>query len=66
MAKKPMKAVIIVKAAGGRKKLASLLHITGPAISQWGICPVNRVLAVEKATGLSRHDIRPDIYGPEP
>jgi DNA-binding transcriptional regulator YdaS (Cro superfamily) len=28
--------------------------------------PVERVLSVEKVTGISRHDLRPDIFGEHP
>lgn len=28
--------------------------------------PVERVLDVERITGISRHDLRPDIFGPPP
>ncbi|WP_244276391.1 YdaS family helix-turn-helix protein [Methylobacterium indicum] len=40
-----------------------------PAVDQWvakGRCPVDRVLQVEGLTGVSRYDLRPDIYGPAP
>jgi DNA-binding transcriptional regulator YdaS (Cro superfamily) len=33
------------------------------AISQWVKVPAGRVLEVERITGLSRHDLRPDIFG---
>ncbi|WP_454629628.1 hypothetical protein [Bradyrhizobium cenepequi] len=33
------------------------------AISQWEQVPVERVADVESATGISRHLLRPDIYG---
>lgn len=28
--------------------------------------PAEFVPAIERATGISRHDLRPDIYGPAP
>lgn len=50
-------------AAGGNSALAKLIGgITPQAISQWRQVPVERVLAVEKATGVPRHELRPDIY----
>lgn len=53
-----------IEKAGGATKLAKALgNITSQAISQWEVCPVGRVLAVEAATGVSRYDLRPDIYG---
>jgi DNA-binding transcriptional regulator YdaS (Cro superfamily) len=37
-------------------------EITPQAISQWKQVPAERVLQVERATGVSRHRLRPDIY----
>lgn len=59
-----------VKAVGGATALTKLLNdagfqITKSAISQWERCPVERVLAVETLTGVSRHELRPDIYPQE-
>jgi len=51
---------------GGATSLAKLLgKITPQAVSQWQRVPVERVLDVEKATGVPRHELRPDIYPPE-
>lgn len=60
----PMKKAII--RAGGPSALASELRITQAAISQWRQVPSTRVLAVEKITGVSRYELRPDIYGKKP
>ena len=46
-------------------ELGRALGITREAVSQWDSVPARRVLAVEKETGVSRHDLRPDIYGPK-
>ncbi len=54
-----------IRRAGSATALAEVLGITSSAISQWRKCPVERVLDIERATGVSRHDLRPDIY-PEP
>ncbi|MGU3399254.1 transcriptional regulator [Brucellaceae bacterium D45D] len=52
---------------GGSAGLARALgKITSQAISQWRRVPAERVLEVEKVTGVSRHFLRPDIYGPIP
>lgn len=53
-----------IKAAGGTKALGDAIGISSQAISQWHICPPRRVLAVESASGVSRHDLRPDLYPP--
>jgi DNA-binding transcriptional regulator YdaS (Cro superfamily) len=46
-------------------ELAREIGITAQAISQWDDVPPLRVLAVERATGVPRHELRPDLY-PEP
>lgn len=59
------------EAKGGSAGLAAAISeltgktITPQAISQWKVVPPTRVLAVEKVTGISRHELRPDIYGGE-
>lgn len=53
-----------IELAGGATKLARALgDITPQAISQWDVCPVGRVLRVEELTGVSRHELRPDMFG---
>ena len=47
---------------GATGRLAAALGISRPAIVQWRRVPASRVLAVEVATGISRHDLRPDLY----
>lgn len=52
-----------VEAAGGtRAGLARLLGITMQAVGQWDEAPTGRVLEIERLTGVSRHDLRPDLY----
>jgi len=40
--------------------------ISSQAISQWQRVPSERVIDVEKITGVPRELLRPDIYPPEP
>lgn len=54
-----------IEAAGGTTVLADKLGITQPSVSQWGKIPVERVLDIERLTGIPRHDLRPDIYPQE-
>ncbi len=49
---------------GLRLRLSRELGITHGAISQWRRVPVERVLDIERITGLPRHVLRPDIYPP--
>lgn len=51
-----------IEAAGGVKPLAIALGITPEAIYVWERVPVMRVLDVERITGVSRYELRPDMY----
>lgn len=58
-----------IDAAGSQQALADLLGIKAPSVYEWrqrGQVPAGRVLAIEAATGVSRHDLRPDVFGPAP
>jgi DNA-binding transcriptional regulator YdaS (Cro superfamily) len=46
--------------------IAKALGIQRQAITQWTEVPWNRVLKVAEVTGLTPHEIRPDIYPPPP
>ncbi|WJM93420.1 YdaS family helix-turn-helix protein [Pseudomonas brenneri] len=53
------------KIAGGQSALARVLGCTPQAVQSMcasGNVPAARVLAIEKATGVSRHELRPDLY----
>lgn len=47
---------------GTRQRVARELKITHGAVSQWARVPAERVLIVERITGIPRHLLRPDIY----
>jgi DNA-binding transcriptional regulator YdaS (Cro superfamily) len=51
-----------VARVGGQAKFARLIGVTAQAVSQWDEVPPLRVLAVERASGVSRHELRPDLY----
>jgi DNA-binding transcriptional regulator YdaS (Cro superfamily) len=51
-----------VKNAGGQAEFARLIGVTAQAVSQWDKVPPLRVLAVENVSGVSRHELRPDLY----
>jgi len=52
----------VLRDAGGPQAVGDVFGISAAAVAQWRDCPAERVLALEKATGISRHRIRPDIY----
>lgn len=51
-----------IDAAGGIGALARGLGIKQPSVSSWAKVPSDRVLAIEALTGVSREDLRPDLY----
>lgn len=54
---------------GSQSELARRLSITQAAVSRWlsrrAALPAEHVLVVEAATGVSKHQLRPDLYPPE-
>jgi TorA maturation chaperone TorD len=51
-----------IDAAGGIAQLARKIGIAQPSVSNWSRVPAERVIAVEAATGVSRKQLRPDLY----
>lgn len=47
---------------GLRLKLARELGLSPGAVYQWRKVPAERVLDVERITGIPRHQLRPDLY----
>lgn len=56
--------VLAVKAIGGLTATGEKFDITPQAVGQWGRAPIGRVLRLEELSGISRHRLRPDIFGP--
>lgn len=53
------------KQVGGKKKMAEELSVVPSAISMWlkrNRIPAEYVLHIERASGVPRHQLRPDIY----
>ena len=55
-----------LKAFSSQQAMATELGVTQPTVWRWlnqsKQVPAEYVLRVEAATGVSRHDLRPDIY----
>ncbi|PHM22982.1 transcriptional regulator [Xenorhabdus ehlersii] len=53
--------------AGSATNLARRLGVSNMTVSQWknryrGIVPAERVIPIYKLTGVTPHELRPDIY----
>lgn len=58
-----------VEKAGSQLRLASILGIKPPSVVGWydrGRVPAERCIAIEEATGVTRYELRPDVFGPAP
>lgn len=54
---------------GGQVILAKHCGVTPQAVNQWvrkNRVPPEHVRSIEAATGVSRYDLRPDVFGPPP
>lgn len=55
-----------VEKAGSQAEVARIAGVSAPAVWKWvqssKRVPAEFVLKIEAATGVSRHDLRPDIY----
>lgn len=50
-----------IKRAGGISALAHSLKISPQSVSEWPEPPLERVVAIERLTGVSRFELRPDL-----
>ena len=50
---------------GSLAQLARDLGISRAAVAQWKRVPAERVVAVERFTGIPREELRPDLYAPQ-
>ncbi|WFU26306.1 Cro/CI family transcriptional regulator [Bradyrhizobium sp. CB1717] len=50
--------------SGGVTALAEALKINRQAIYQWSRIPAERVIPIERISGISREELRPDLFGP--
>ena len=64
MSKKALQRAI--DSVGGQVALSRLLGVRQPVIGNWLArrVPAERVLPLEAATGVPRHELRPDLYPP--
>ena len=50
--------------AGGAARVAAVIGISRPAVSQWKRCPAERVIELSRLSGVPRSRLRPDLYPP--
>jgi DNA-binding transcriptional regulator YdaS (Cro superfamily) len=55
-----------ISVAGSIGKLGRILGISQQAISKWRWVPARHIIAVERATGVPREVLRPDLYRDTP
>lgn len=51
-----------IKAAGNESKLADAIEKSRQAVNKWTEVPAELVVDVERATGVARKVLRPDLY----
>ncbi|WP_428485980.1 transcriptional regulator [Rhodopila sp.] len=54
--------LIIRRGRGSLAKLAEELGLTRGAVAKWDRVPAERVVEVERITGIPREQLRPDLY----
>ena len=52
-----------IDSVGSVAELARRLHLNRQAVSQWRRIPPGRAAMIEKITGISRAELRPDLWG---
>jgi hypothetical protein len=56
--------VAAIQATRTRAEMARRLGISRAAVAQWRKVPAERLVEVERVTGISRAILRPDLFGP--
>ncbi|WP_422569981.1 YdaS family helix-turn-helix protein [Antarcticirhabdus aurantiaca] len=59
-----MEAALIraVDRVGGPAAVGRSFAISSQAVGQWKVCPHKRVIELERLSGVSRFELRPDLY----
>lgn len=51
-----------IEKIGGASATGRALNISPQAVGQWLRAPAERALELERLSGVSRHELRPDLY----
>lgn len=62
MTNEPGNVIEAIRAKMPLAELARHLGVTRGAVAQWSRVPAERVVEVERITGISREQLRPDLY----
>ena len=57
-----------IKTVGSMRELADAIGVKPARVNTWryrNLVPAEFILPIEKASGVARHKLRPDIYPPE-
>jgi len=57
----PQLEMLLAK-VGNASRLATLIGVNKQAIYKWQRIPADRLIDIEKATGIPREKLRPDLY----
>jgi DNA-binding transcriptional regulator YdaS (Cro superfamily) len=57
---------VALRVAGGAKALAHLLGVNRQAVDKWRHVPAERIVQIERLTGVPRAILRPDLYRGRP
>ena len=55
-----------IETIGSGNRLAKELGIARQAITQWSRIPADRVIEIERLTGIPREELRPDLHPERP
>lgn len=55
---------LAIEKAGGIRPLASILGIQHQAIHTWRRVPAERAIQIERALGIPKSQLRPDLWEP--
>jgi DNA-binding transcriptional regulator YdaS (Cro superfamily) len=59
-----MEIAEVIKRAGGLTVLAKIVSRHHATVLRWTRVPAEHARAIEQATGIPRHELRPDLWDP--